>query len=262
MPGTLKEYSMMSVAPTVSAILHLSPPAGAKAGAIPEIVNDLAGSERVVILAPDALGLFAWNLWKHEMPYLSSLHGSRSIVLRSVLPSITPVNFSTMVTGTDQEGHRVGSFKDSFACETLFELLRKTGKKSAGVGLDGYTGCELLGRFADICGDAGKGTDDDIAVTALEIAERDTPEFVIVQLGVVDDVFHEFGPSSPSVVPMLQRTDARLKVMVDRLKRRGYGVIILSDHGQHDVPDAKPGEHRGTHGTDSDIDCQVPCTWI
>ena len=241
MTALLKEYSMMDIAPTVSAILKLPPPAQAKGKFIPEIAEDLAGSPRVAILAPDALGLFAWNIWKHEMPYLSSLHTGRSLILRSVMPSITPVNFATMVTGTDQKGHGVETFRSEFNCETLYDCARKARKRSGGIGISGYTGCELLGRFADICGDARQGDDDDVAATALRIASNDTPDFLIVQLGVVDDVFHEFGPSSLSVVPMLQQTDARLKSMVNQLKMLGYGIIILSDHGQHDVPNAKPG---------------------
>lgn len=255
-------FSMMDIAPTVSAIMGMPAPGQSRGVPIPSIASYLAGSDRVAILAPDALGLFAWNLWKDEMPFLRSLHGSRSLVVRSVMPSITPVNFATMICGTDQEGHKIETFRSDFACETLYDVVRTRGGKSAGVGLNGYTGCELLGRFADICGDAGHGTDDDIGDLAIGIARDQRPEFMIVQLGQVDDVFHEFGPSSPSVIPMLKETDLRLARLVEKLKPFGYGVIILSDHGQHDVPDAPPGEHKGTHGTDSDIDCLVPCTWI
>ena len=106
------------------------------------------------MLAPDAFGLFAWNLWKEEMPYLRELHRAktRSIVLRSVMPSITPVNFSAMVTGTDLGGHGVRSYDHDFACETLFDVVRAAGGQSAAVGFEGYTGSKLLTRFSDIDG--------------------------------------------------------------------------------------------------------------
>ncbi len=253
---------MTSVAPTVSAILKLPAPARATGKPLPEIVDGLAGVKRVAILATDALGMFAWNLWKQEMPYLRSLHERNSVVIRSVLPSITPVNFATMLTGTDREGHGIHSRHHDFACQTLFDVVRASGGTSAGVGIHDYTGSALLGRFADTCGNVGDGSDDDIADKILEIARNNAPEFVIAQLGRVDDVFHEFGPSSPEVVPMLRETDVRLKRLVEHLKPLGYGVIILSDHGQHDVIDALPGQHRGNHGSDSDEDCLVPCTWV
>jgi predicted AlkP superfamily pyrophosphatase or phosphodiesterase len=253
------EYAMIDIAPTVSAVLNLPAPAQSWGVPIQEIVTDLNHEDRIALIVPDALGLFAWNLWHDQMPCLQSLHNRHSIVLRSVMPSITPVNFSAMVTGNDVSGHGVLTFEDSFACETLFDVVRRTGGKSAGVGLDGYTGSELLGRFADIWGNAGKGDDANIEEKILEIVDLHQPEFIIAQLGKVDDVFHQYGPSSPLVVPMLKDLDGRLDRLVSYLNSHAYGVIILSDHGQHDVDEE---DLRGTHGTDSDIDCLVPCTWV
>lgn len=258
-PGQV--YSMVDVAPTVAAILGLPAPAQAKGRPIAEVVAGLAGARRVAILAPDAFGLYAWTLWQQEMPFLRALHAQNSITLRSVLPSITPVNFAAMVTGTDLAGHGVDNREASFACETLFDVLRRAGGKSAGIGIGNYTGCRLLGRHADICGDAGDGTDDDIARLIVEIAGRDAPEFLIAQLGRVDDVFHKYGPSSPAVVPMLRETDARLGGLFAELTKLGYGVIQVADHGQHDLSEPVGGK-LGTHGSDSDQDCLVPCTWM
>jgi predicted AlkP superfamily pyrophosphatase or phosphodiesterase len=257
-----KEFSMMDIAPTASAILGLPAPAQAKGVPIREVVSGLTGAGRVAVLAPDGLGTYAWRLWKAEMPYLSSLHGRNSIRVRSVMPSITPVNFATMVTGTDLAGHGVHTFKDDFACETLFDIVRKAKAKSAGVGLDGYTGSELLGRCADIWGNAGNGSDDAVADKIIEIAEDAAPEFLIAQLGRVDDIFHQHGPSSPLVVPMLKETDARLMRLVEHLKPLRYGIVILADHGQHDLTEPSTEGLKGTHGTDSPEDCLVACTWI
>ena len=255
------EYSMTAVAPTVSALLRLPSPARTTGAPIGEIVQDFAAPCKVAILAPDAFGDFAWRLWQNEMPFLKSLHERRSARLRSVMPSITPVNFATMVTGTDQAGHGIRTFKDNFVCETLFDVVRKAGGKSAGVGLKGYTGTELLGRSADICGNAGDGTDDDVADAILEIAGKSRPQFIIAQLGRVDDVFHKHGPSSAEVVPMLRGTDRRLKRLVGALKSLSYAVIILADHGQHDLTNAGPPGKKGGHGTEASEDCLVPCTW-
>jgi len=256
------EYSMMDIAPTVSAILQLPVPAQTKGAPIQEIVADLEGAHRIAVLALDALGTFAWNLWRGEMPYLDSLHAQHSLILRSVMPSITPVNFATMVTGTDLAGHGANTLNDNFVCETLFDVIRKAKSKSAGVGLHSYTGSELLGRFADIRGDAGNGTDDAVADKILEIADNDKPEFLIAQFGRVDDVFHQYGPSSPSVIPMLRASDERLRRLVDQLKPLEYGILILADHGQHDTVEPSDGGSRGNHGTDRPEDCLTPCTWI
>ena len=257
-----KECSMIDVAPTVCAALQLPAPRGAKGASIPEIVTDLADVDRVAVLALDALGMFAWNLWKAEMPYLSSLRARNSITLRSVMPSITPVNFATMVTGTDLAGHGIQAKQDDFACETIFDVVREAKGKSAGVGLNGYTGCELLGRCADILGNAGNVSDDAVADTVIEITASARPEFLIAQFGKVDDVFHQHGPSNPLVVPMLKETDTRLVRLVEHLKPLGYGIVILADHGQHDVTEFADEGILGIHGTDSPEDCLVPCTWL
>jgi predicted AlkP superfamily pyrophosphatase or phosphodiesterase len=255
-------YSMMDIAPTVSAVLHLPVPARAQGRPIQSVAKSMVGRSRVAIVALDAFGLFAWNLWKEEMPYLQSLHACHSIILRSVMPSITPVNFATMVTGTDQAGHGIMARTDFFVCETLFDVVRRSGNKSAGIGIDDYTGTALLGRYADICGNAGGGSDDTVADKIIEIAGSDGPVFLVAQLGRVDDVFHRYGPSSPEVVPMLRETDARLLRLLEQLGNLDYGVIILADHGQHDVVPVESGSLRGNHGTESPEDCLVPCTWM
>ena len=252
--------SMTDVAPTVSAVLGLPVPSRACGSPLESAASALAGAARVAVLVPDGLGLYAWNLWRSEMPFLEGLRAAAGVTLASVMPSITPVNFATMVTGADPDGHGIRSFHDDFACETLFDVVRASGGKSAGIGFGGYTGSELLGRSADIWGKVDGGTDDAIANAILEIAGRSRPEFLIAQLGRVDDAFHRHGPSSSEVVPMLRETDRRLRLVVERLAGFDYGILILADHGHHDVDEPSLGL-RGTHGTESPEDCLVPCTW-
>jgi predicted AlkP superfamily pyrophosphatase or phosphodiesterase len=258
------EYPITAIAPTGSAILGLLAPAAAGAPALQEIVVDLSACARVAALVPDALGEFPFQMWRHEMPFLDSLHRRRSLILRSIMPSITPVNFTAMVTGAAADVHGIQTRDDDIRCESLFDVVRRAGGRSAGIGQNGYTGAELLGRHADICG-RGRVTMKDDAVERLivEIVDRDCPEFLIAQLGTTDDRLHEFGPSSPDVVPIFRETDRRLQRLCAHLLMEGYGIIILADHGQHDVDDPQPpGYLRGMHGSDSDKDCLVPCTWL
>jgi len=252
---------MTSVAPTVSAILNVPAPAQASGPAIPEIASDLANCERVAVLATDALGASAFARWREEMPFLNSLYVRRSLLIRSVMPTITPVNFATMVSGAVPSVHGVKAREDDFQCETLFDVLRAHGGRSAGIGRTGYTGAELLARYADIEGRGAK-EDKDVAVETLTlgIAREKVPTFLIAQLGITDDIFHQFGPSSLEVVPTLRETDDRVGRMVKALSETGYGIILLADHGQHDVQ--KEDKAGGTHGTDSDEDSLVPCTWV
>ena len=61
---------------------------------------------------------------------------------------------------------------------------------------------------------------------------------------------------------MLRDTDQNLKQLVEVLGSLGLCVIILADHGQHDIVDDPTTHLKGGHGSDSDTDCQVPLTWM
>jgi len=246
----MTDYSMTCVAPTVAKALDLRELRDATGEPIPEIVADLSDARRLAILAPDALGEFAFGLWRDEMPYLNSLCERKHVTLRSVMPSITPVNFACMVSGMDLDGHGIRAKEMDFQCETLFDLLREVGRTSAGFGQPGYTGSDLLARCSDLGETAALSDDAAVEAVTLRVAEERRPDFIITQLGGTDDHFHKFGPSSPMMVPKLRETDNRLERMLT--------VIILADHGQHDTGNP---DHPGSHGTDSDQDCLVPCTW-
>ncbi len=113
------ECSMTCLAPTVAAILALPTPAQATGQPISEIVEALKPAERLAQLCPDALGTFPFAQCRDHMPFLSGLHDQNSVRLRAVMPTITPVNFATMIAGADKSVHGIGAFSDEMQCETL-----------------------------------------------------------------------------------------------------------------------------------------------
>ncbi len=90
----------------------------------------------------------------------------------------------------------------------------------------------------------------------MQIARDELPQYLIVQIGNTDKIFHQFGPSSPEVTPGVREMDERLSRMVPELLTLGYRVIINADHGQHDTATG------GSHGSDDDMDALVDCTWV
>jgi hypothetical protein len=263
-----EKYSMKAVAPTAAAILGLDKPASAAESPISSIMNDLSGSKHLAVLAPDALGILPWRLWKHKMPFLSSLHEKKSILLEAVMPSTTPVNFACMLTGAELDVHgmnkpylREGEWVN-FKCETLFDVVRRAGGKSAGAGQKGYTGELLLARCADFswvseCGPAS--TVSDMITSRFNLCK---PELLIAQFANVDTAFHRLGPSNPEVVPVLEELDFSLEKLVEHLVFSGAGIILLAEHRQQDVLEPVEGRSRGTHGTELPEDMLVPCTWV
>ena len=257
----LPEFPLTSLTPTIAAVLELPAPAAAQQPPIAAIVADLRPAQRLAVLAPELLTARPKRLRFLIFNTPGRLvHHARSLLLRSVMPTITPVNFAAMVTGAEMSVHGVQTRNDDFKCETFFDVIRAHGGQSAGVGQSDYTGSTLLGRHADLWGTAENNTDAGVETIALNFAREARPQFMIVQLGSTDDIFHQHGPTSPEVVPALRETDARLERMVGELAGLGYAVIVTADHGQHDCePESGRG---GTHGSAADEDALVPCTWV
>jgi len=251
-------HSMTAIAPTVTRALGLRDLTHATGTAIEAVLSDLEGSARMAIIGPDALGQASLEHFAAEMPFLSGMHGTRHLVLRSVMPSITPVNFATMVTGCELEVHGVSAKQLPVQSETIFDVLAEAGRRGAGCGRPGYTGAELLARIAQIDGTAELPDDAATEEVVVRIARDDRPEFLIAQLGGTDDHFHRFGPYSARMIPKLRETDCRLERMTAELAEAGYALMILSDHGQHESGNAAK---MGTHGSDCDEDRLVPLTW-
>lgn len=257
----LKTYPMQSVAPTAAAILGVPAPKQAEAPAIDRVVQDLRGARGVAVLGLDAFGSATWDKARDRTPYLNGLanHNNRA-QLRSVLRSATPFNFGCMITGASPKITGIENFDSKIQCEDLFNVLRKHGMSGGGFGRKGYTGDRLLGRYADFRV-LDKETDADVLAGLMEIVDQKKPEFIIVQYGETDNVFHAHGPFSPQAADACADADAWLAQIVPWLRVRGYGVIITADHGQHEYK-RKDGTIGGAHGSDSDLDCLVPLVWL
>lgn len=258
--GAARTYPMQSLAPTVAAILGVPAPKQAETPPIESVVKDLRGSKKVAVLGVDAFGAAVWSKMRDKTPYLNSLaRKTNQAQLRSVMPSVTCVNFGCMITGGSQKTTGITTFDSKLACEDLCSVLRAHGKKSGGFGRKDYTGGRLLGRYADFAV-PDKKTDADVMAALMTIVEERKPEFIIVQYGKTDDVFHARGPFSQEAEEACAGADAWLGKLVPWLRARGYAIIITADHGQHEV--TRNGGTRGSHGTPSDLDCLVPLVWL
>ena len=256
-------YPITAVAPTVAAVLGLRAPREAEAPPLPRVGADLAGVSAVAVLAADAVGLTVWQRWQEEMPFLTALHARRHLVLHAVAPPITPVNFASLVTGASLDGHGVRERTMRLRADSLFDIVAEAGAATAGVGQLNYTGGEFLACHSSLNGRTAVAGDDAVAEMVLRLARDYRPRFLIAQLGEPDTMFHKVGLSSPEVAPVLRETDARLRRMTEELAAQGFGVILLADHGQHEVPaEDEPGRFRGQHDGSVRDDFLIPCTWV
>lgn len=254
-------YPMQALAPTVAAILGVPAPKQAEAPPIGPIVTDLHGSRKVAVLGIDAFGAAIWKKMRDKTPVLNGLAlNNNQVRLRSVLPSVTCVNFGCMITGGSQKTTGIKTFDSRLACEDLCSVLRAHGMKSAGFGIKNWTGDRLLGRYADFSV-KDKADDSEVLAGLMKVVDEKKPELVIVQYGNTDKVFHACGPFSREAGDAIARADAWLGTIVPWLRAAGYAIIITADHGQHETT-RKDGKTSGTHGSASDLDCLVPLVWL
>lgn len=78
----------------------------------------------------------------------------------------------------------------------------------------------------------------------LSLPDDQRPHFITTYMSDVDNAGHNFGPKSPQVAEAVAAVDAqigRLKQGIDALRAKGLAInlIVVSDHGMHDISPKK-----------------------
>jgi predicted AlkP superfamily pyrophosphatase or phosphodiesterase len=253
------EYDMRFLAPTVCGLLGVRPPSAAETGPLEEVIGEMGPQERLAVVVIDAFGSSTWAAARQETPTFNALANRHLLHLRSVMPSITPVNFATMLTGAGPEAHSIRDRTEDLALETIFEVLRECGKVSATAARAVSSLGILISPHADRPGIAASNLDEEVKAIALGHL-RSGVDLLWVQLLDVDNTGHAHGPLSPRSVDACHRDDGHLREIAGAAYEEGYGLIVLADHGQHTV-EAEDGVRQGTHGTDMPEDVYVPLVW-
>jgi predicted AlkP superfamily pyrophosphatase or phosphodiesterase len=252
-------YDMRSLAPTVCGVLGVRPPGSAEAPPFREVVDSMGEMERLAVVVIDAFGVSTWTAARLETPTFNALANRHLLHLRSVMPTITPVNFATMLTGASPEAHMIRDRTEELRLETVFDVLRENGATSATAARALSSLGILISPFADHPGIAESNTDDEVTTLALEALGKGVA-LLWVQLLDVDDEGHAHGPHSIRGIAAAKRADDHLREIAVRAQEEDYGIIVLADHGQHTIL-KEDGSESGTHGTYSDEDVYVPLVW-
>ena len=197
---------------------------------------------------------------KSAMPVLFDMAktGAASWNAQTVLPSITLVSHTSMLTGVQPAKHKIlwntwipanGLVK----VPTVFQLARNTGYTT---GL--FAGKEKF-RHLNV-----PNTIDEFQIPAYNaqivadaaakyIIEK-KPNLCFIHFADSDGTGHEFGWGSPEQIKAFADEDAALKTLRDAVEKAGIAkdstFILSADHGGHDK----------THGSDSPEDMTIP--WI
>ncbi|TFH14778.1 hypothetical protein E4H04_09600, partial [Candidatus Bathyarchaeota archaeon] len=238
-------------------VLGIRSPSSAESSHLPQVVVSLGTTYKLVVIVIDAFGVSTWRKGRKNVPTLNRLESIHGTIIHSVMKSITPVNFATMLTGASSEAHGINTREMPLRLETIFDVMRESGLKSA----TAARALSSLGMLISPHSDRPGISESNLDVEVAEIAVKNLGDgfnLVWVQLLDVDDAGHAFGPYSVESMEALVRADKNLRAILEATKDYGYSVMVLADHGQHTKGD---GLHGGTHGTDLSEDIEVPLLW-
>ena len=255
-----------AIAATVAHILQVPVPAGAEAGPIAVVQASLPRAERLALVILDGFGSSLWDQAREAIPTLDRLAAVNRIDLRSVVPSLTYVCLSSMLTGISPGAHGVMDRSQMAAAAadgrigTLFGSVRAAGGRTLLAahrkGVDGLP----LDRLADQSIVVDGLQDDGIYSRGPEAVLADRPTLAVLHLIEIDEVGHACGPGSREVRRVASETDRRLTGLLRFLADAGYAVLVTADHGMHETGSDEGGE-RGTHDGSVEEDLWVPLVW-
>ncbi len=255
--------SMRGLAPTVCALLGAEAPADAAEEPIADVVEKLAGCERIAHIVIDAFGVATWRCHSNVMHTFNQLADVRQTELQSVLPAITPVNFSTIASGASPDRHGIRNREETLTLDTSFARLKSAGKSTAVCGRAKSTTGILLADHSSLPTRAESDTDKEVVDLFVERVGEGV-DYILAQLLDVDEAGHEDGPFDLKSHQAAGRTDFRIANMARAAAEHGYAMLLHADHGQHDVElaDAAPVGMQGTHSGRCQEDVRVPFIYL
>ncbi len=260
---------LRAIAPTVARILNVRPPDGAVAAPIAEVVETLHTADRLALVVVDGFGSSLWTHVRDVVPVLNRVAALRRLEIQSVLPSMTYICISTMLTGVSPSAHGVTDLQSmirvsqSTDMDTVFNRVKDAGGQTLmAVHKRDVAGLDVE-RFADRTVLAEERNDLEIYGQVPGIIVENSPMFAFVHLLDIDEAGHRYGPYAQEVRQAARGLDRRLKGLLACLAASGYAVVIVADHGMHESPRGVPGAegNRGMHDGSVPEDLLIPLLW-
>ncbi|MFP3951249.1 MAG: alkaline phosphatase family protein [Candidatus Bathyarchaeia archaeon] len=255
----LPKKDLRTICPTVCRILGLRIPRTAETMHLPDVTESMDGLERLAVVVVDAFGVSTWAKAWDKTPFFNTLSGHHHKHLASMMPSITPVNFATMLTGASPEEHKVEDRTQDLKLETILDVLSESGGISATAARAESSLGILISPNSDRPGKAYSNTDQEVTEIAVNHINA-CVDLLWVQLLDVDEIGHRHGPTSSESMKACMRADKNLRQIAEAALNEGYGLLALADHGQHEYL-RDDGTTGGTHGTAMEEDRVVPLVW-
>ena len=260
---------LRAIAPTISRVLDVPAPNGSEAAPIDEVVDTLQAADRLALVVVDGFGSSLWAHVRRDVPVFNRVAALRHREIQSVLPSMTYICISTMLTGVSPSSHGVTDLQTMIRAvrsphmDSVFNRVRDTGGQTLmAVHKRDVAGLDIE-RFADRTVLAEERNDLEIYARVPGLILEHSPAFAFVHLLDVDEAGHRYGPYAPEVQQTASEMDRNLEGLLACLATSGYAVILVADHGMHESPGraADEGGNRGTHDGSVPEDLVVPLLW-
>jgi predicted AlkP superfamily pyrophosphatase or phosphodiesterase len=251
---------MISLAPTVAALLGIRAPAAGRGFPITEIIETIGKGQRLCLIILDSFGIASWNHHQALMPCFNALAREHQLTLKASSPPLTSVNFATMATGAPPAVHGVMSSRDTLKSETILQVMAHCSLRTAIVGREKASLRSFYTQPASFVGAFSGGSDAKVLDLARESMSIRRPDFLWFFFTDFDEASHRHGPCSAEASRVLARTDTLLGDLMNLLRRYHYAVLIGADHGQHDTADPDSLQ-KGIHDGKSVDDVIVPLVW-
>lgn len=225
------------------------------AGYVDKIFNS-EKADRIIMYNPDAIAQWIYEKYPHFFESVTN-NTDIEVPLSTVMPSVTPVCFGTMYTGTQPEVHGIQKYeKPVITIDTFFDALIRAGKKPA---LITYSRSSLSRIYLERDMDYYQfetGDIEDVNAKTMQVILEDKHDVIVIYNGNYDKIMHKQGPESPEALAEI-RLNSHIFAVICRLveehwKKHNTLVGFAMDHGCHEIDD-----NCGSHGLDMDEDINI-----
>lgn len=211
-------------------------------------------AERLLIYNPDAVGL--WLYQKYTARFDLVLQNAQlDLPVRSVMPSVTPVNFASMYSGVTPDVHGIQAYvRPVLRVETLYDTMLAAGKRPAIVSTKNDSiSLIFLERNMDYY---IYDKPDEVNAKAIELMKEDKYDLITVYNGNYDGTMHKFGPESPEALAALDHNAKAYATLCgvanEAWAKYRFATAYLPDHGCHEIDG-----NCGSHGLDMPEDMNI-----
>ena len=215
---------------------------------------------RVLIISLD--GAKPAVMRQSRMPHLEGMlkQSAYTFKAQAVMPAITLVNHTSMLTGMIPAKHKITwnewiPARGIVTVPTIFSIYKKHSKNvctSLLAAKQKFTHLFLPGSLDHfmVLSDLA----DSVAIAAVNIIKQKKPDLMFVHFGDPDYYGHTYGWGSPQQMKSFAECDKAIDKIITTLRRAGLlsetTILITADHGGHEK----------THGMDVTDDREIP--WI